>query len=46
VTLGWGVAAFAGSVVLSLVASLGVSRAERRLEAAARRPPAGTNPIS
>ena len=35
VTLGWGVAAFAGSVVLSLVASLGVSRIERRLEAAA-----------
>jgi paraquat-inducible protein A len=40
VTLGWGVAAFAGSVVLSLLASLGLSMLERRLEPAApaRRP--------
>jgi paraquat-inducible protein A len=30
VTLGWGVAAFAGSVVLSLIASLGLSMLERR----------------
>ena len=29
VTLGWGVAAFAGSVVLSLLASLGLSMLER-----------------
>ena len=31
VTLGWGVAAFAGSVVLSLLASLGLSMLERRM---------------
>src|SRR5688500_1273681 len=33
VTLGWGVAAFAASVVLSLLASLGLSMLERRMPA-------------
>ena len=33
VTLGWGVAAFAGSVVLSILASLGLSMLERRMPA-------------
>jgi predicted phage tail protein len=31
VTLGWGVAAFAASVVLSILASLGLSMLERRM---------------
>ena len=46
VVLGWGVAAFAASVVLSLVASLGVARAERRLGKAARGTPASTGGVS
>jgi len=33
VTLGWGVAAFAGSVILSILASLGLSMLERRMPA-------------
>ena len=47
VTLGRGVAAFAGSVVLSLIASLGLSMLERRgvSAAGAAATPASTDPL-
>jgi paraquat-inducible protein A len=46
VTLEWGVTMFAASVVLSLVASLGVSMLERRTEGRPTRAPAVAAPVA